>query len=165
MSGVTRDFTVAVFVARGRRVLMLLHRKLRMWLPPGGHIEPGELPDAAAVREVWEETGLEVELVGDRGLDGRAGRQLIRPEGIQVEEIAPGHEHIDLVYFARACDRGTISHLDTAEVQQVRWCSLEELARLEPPRDVVLWAERAILAVSPRPREGGGATPSSPTAS
>jgi 8-oxo-dGTP pyrophosphatase MutT (NUDIX family) len=33
-----------------------------MWLPPGGHIDPHELPHDAAVREVHEETGLAVAL-------------------------------------------------------------------------------------------------------
>jgi ADP-ribose pyrophosphatase YjhB (NUDIX family) len=33
-------------------VLLVYHRKLAMWLPPGGHVEPNELPDDAAVREV-----------------------------------------------------------------------------------------------------------------
>ena len=59
-----RHFTVAVFVVWEGNVLLHFHRKLSMWLPPGGHIEQGELPDDAAVREVLEETGLEVELVG-----------------------------------------------------------------------------------------------------
>ena len=45
------------------KVLLHLHRKLGMWLPPGGHIERDEIPDDAAVREVFEETGLNVELV------------------------------------------------------------------------------------------------------
>jgi 8-oxo-dGTP pyrophosphatase MutT (NUDIX family) len=39
---------------------MLKHKKLGKWLPPGGHIEPNELPDDAACREVLEETGLKV---------------------------------------------------------------------------------------------------------
>lgn len=40
-------------------VLLLRHRKLGLWIPPGGHIEPSDdsLP-AAAAREVCEETGL-----------------------------------------------------------------------------------------------------------
>jgi len=57
-----RHFTVAVFVVREGKVLLHRHRKLGMWLPPGGHIEEDELPDDAAVREVWEETGVRVEL-------------------------------------------------------------------------------------------------------
>jgi 8-oxo-dGTP pyrophosphatase MutT (NUDIX family) len=59
-----RHFTVAVFVVWEGKVLLHRHRKLGMWLPPGGHIEEGELPDEAAVREVWEETGVRVELAG-----------------------------------------------------------------------------------------------------
>ena len=52
-----RHFTVAVFVVWEGKVLLHRHRKLGMWLPPGGHIEENELPDEAAVREVLEEVG------------------------------------------------------------------------------------------------------------
>ncbi len=52
MGEITRDWTVATFVVHEDRVLLLWHRKLSMWLPPGGHIDLHELPDEAAVREV-----------------------------------------------------------------------------------------------------------------
>ena len=64
----TRDFTVAVFVVHRERVLLHLHEKLNRWLPPGGHIEPNELPDEAAKREVFEETGVAAALVGESGI-------------------------------------------------------------------------------------------------
>ncbi len=98
MTTITRDFTVAVFVVHNDHVLLHPHRKLGIWLPPGGHIEPNELPDEAALREVEEESGLAVELVGDHGVkvdDPDAPVQLVRPEGIQLENISPGHQHID----------------------------------------------------------------------
>src|SRR5438105_15287259 len=100
-----RHFTVAVFVVHEGRVLLHYHRKLGKWLPPGGHIEDNEVPDDAALREVLEETGIRARLVGPRGLDtahlaAGAPRQLIVPAGVQVEDIYPGHQHIDLVYFA-----------------------------------------------------------------
>ncbi len=60
----TRDFTVAVFVVHRDRVLLHFHQKLQRWLPPGGHIEPNELPDEAALREVMEETGVACRLTG-----------------------------------------------------------------------------------------------------
>lgn len=103
--GITKHFTVATFVVHAGRVLLHPHRKLGLWLPPGGHIEPHELPDDAARRETLEETGIAVRLVGAPGIDHAAPgapRQLLRPEGIQVEDISrdPPHQHIDLIYFA-----------------------------------------------------------------
>ncbi|WP_202876933.1 NUDIX hydrolase [Ornithinimicrobium humiphilum] len=101
--GIVKHFTVATFVVHDGHVLLHPHRKLGLWLPPGGHIEPHELPDDAARRETLEETGLPVSLVGSPGIDHLAPgapRQLLRPEGIQVEDISPGHQHIDLIYFA-----------------------------------------------------------------
>ena len=77
-----RHFTVAVFLVWEGKVLLHLHRKLGMWLPPGGHIERNELPDDTAVREVLEETGVKVELVGERREDVEDPIQLHRPVGV-----------------------------------------------------------------------------------
>jgi len=98
---VTRDLAVSVFVSWRGRVLLHKHRKLGLWLPPGGHVEPNELPDDAAVREVLEETGVVVELFGLPPFTASGPRQLTRPRGVQLESIEPNHEHVDLVYLAR----------------------------------------------------------------
>lgn len=45
------------------RVLLVKHKKLGLWLAPGGHVEENELPHVAAEREFWEETGVKVEAV------------------------------------------------------------------------------------------------------
>jgi 8-oxo-dGTP pyrophosphatase MutT (NUDIX family) len=42
------------------KILLIKHKKLGIWLTPGGHIEPGEMPHQTAVREFWEETGIKV---------------------------------------------------------------------------------------------------------
>ena len=89
MGKIGRHFTVAVFVVWEGRVLLHLHRKLGMWLPPGGHIERDELPDDAAVREVLEETGVEVELVGERREDVEDPVQLHRPAGYSSRTSGP----------------------------------------------------------------------------
>lgn len=147
--GLTRDFTVATFVVHASRVLMVRHRKLQLWLPPGGHIDENELPDEAAVREVAEETGLACELVGEPGLEIDYPRQLLRPEGIQVEDISPGHQHIDLIYFARltGSPNETPSPVTSHESESAGWYTLVELDALPVPPDVRAWAERAIARV------------------
>lgn len=43
-------------------VLLVKNRDTNLWVAPGGAIEPCETPSDAAVREMWEETGLIVEL-------------------------------------------------------------------------------------------------------
>ncbi len=138
---VTRDFTVAVFVVDRGRVLLHKHRKLGKWLPPGGHIEPNELPDVAALREVAEEAGIAVRLVGGRGLPRDYPDQpvqLIVPEGIQVEFIAEDHEHIDLIYFAVPVDPEEPIDPD------FRWLSPDELVTHPVTDEIRDWCERAV---------------------
>lgn len=52
-------FSVAVFCRHGGEILLVRHKRLELWLPVGGEIEPGETPLEAARRELREETGLE----------------------------------------------------------------------------------------------------------
>lgn len=142
---VTRDFTVAVFVVADGRVLLHMHRKLGKWLPPGGHIERDELPDHAAVREVEEESGLSVDLVGPRGIPTDYQEQpvqLVVPAGIQLETITQDHEHIDLVYFARL--QGETPDTLPSPVTGFRWFRLEDLGSIPVTDEVRDWCDRAI---------------------
>lgn len=144
----TRDFTVAVFVICQQRVLLHSHPKLGKWLPPGGHIEPNELPDEAAIREVAEESGLDVRLVGEKGLPADYADQPIQltvPAGIQLEFISPHHEHIDLVYFAVPADapEDTLPKVNAA----FHWLCGDELDQHPIPEEVRDWCERALREV------------------
>ena len=141
-----RHFTVAVFVAFKGKVLLHRHRKLDMWLPPGGHIEENELPDEAAVREVLEETGLRVELVGEKREDVLEPVQLHRPAGVQLENIEPGHQHIDLIYFARPT--GPTDIAESFSEEKVGWYGPEAWDELPLNCEVRGWCERAIAALS-----------------
>src|SRR5262245_23512183 len=63
---VERHFTVTGFVVDGDRTLLHWHRKLGLWLPPGGHVDADEDPVQAVLREVLEETGIVGEIVPHR---------------------------------------------------------------------------------------------------
>jgi 8-oxo-dGTP pyrophosphatase MutT (NUDIX family) len=140
-----RHFTVAVFVVREGKVLLHWHRKLGMWLPPGGHIEENELPDEAALREVREETGLRCELMGERREDIADPVQLHRPAGVQLENIGPGHQHIDLIYFARPDGPTRIG--DEFADDRVGWYGPDDWDGMRVNAEVVGWCERALAAL------------------
>jgi 8-oxo-dGTP pyrophosphatase MutT (NUDIX family) len=122
-----------------------LHRTLGIWLPPGGHIERDELPDDAAVREVFEETGVRVELVGERREDVRDPVQLHRPAGVQLENIGPGHQHIDLIYFAIPLGSAGIDEEFTGD--RVGWYGPEDWDGMSVNAEVRGWCERALSAL------------------
>ncbi|MDP1792850.1 MAG: GrpB family protein [Acidimicrobiales bacterium] len=82
--------TGSALVVSERGVILLKHKRLGLWLQPGGHIDPGETPAQAAVRESCEETGLRVNLLEDA---------LIH---LDVHPGPKGHTHLDLRYLCAA---------------------------------------------------------------
>ncbi len=140
------DFTVAVFIVRGREVLLVHHRRLGRWLPVGGHIELDEDPEAAALREAQEESGYEIELLGERPPTTEPGtRALIAPRFLDIHRITTTHEHIGMIYWARP--RGGQLSLAAEEHHDIRWVPLEALDQLDPPLShAVKWYARQAIA-------------------
>jgi 8-oxo-dGTP pyrophosphatase MutT (NUDIX family) len=133
------EFAVAVFVSTGDQVLLVHHKKLNQWLPVGGHIEPGETPEHAAIRETKEESGLTIKLLGRRppALSPNS-HPLIAPTFMDIHRISDDHYHICLVYFAVPVS-GMLTWAP-AEHYSIRWHSLADLDLLTPPIDpMVKW--------------------------
>ena len=143
------DFTVAIFVVHDGKILVIHHRKLDKWLPLGGHIELEEDPEQAALREALEESGLEVELLGERPPTTSPGtRALIAPRFLDIHRINSMHEHIGMIYWARP-KSGRVA-LAAEEHRDIRWCSLADLESLTPPMTgAVKWyCQKAIEEIT-----------------
>lgn len=104
-----KHFTATAYIATkidGKyKVLLHKHKKHGFWLGVGGHIEKGENPTEALLREVKEETDLEITLIKDQLLKIEDVEELVCPVAILEEKLAPyknepAHYHIDLIYFA-----------------------------------------------------------------
>jgi 8-oxo-dGTP pyrophosphatase MutT (NUDIX family) len=133
-----RDWGVAVLAVRDDRVLLHHHAGLNRWLPPGGHIDPNETPDEAAIREVLEETGVNVMLIDDPVIAPHwpgSPQMLTRPLGIMLVDIQPGHQHIDLIYLARATNEGD---------ERAHWFTHEQLASLDITNEIRAWCISAL---------------------
>ena len=99
----------------GRRGTVLhLHRRLGIWMQPGGHIDAGETPEQAALREAIEELGLDVA--------HPAGGPLLLH--LDVHEAAYGHVHLDLRYLLLGADDDP--HPPPGESPEARWYSWDE---------------------------------------
>jgi 8-oxo-dGTP pyrophosphatase MutT (NUDIX family) len=139
------DFTVVLLIVHEGKILLVHHRNLNKWLPVGGHIELDEDPEAAALREAKEESGLEIELLGERPPTSGAGtRALIAPRFMDIHKITDTHQHIGMMYLARA--KNSSLTLAAAEHHDIRWCSAKELDSLQPPMSqAVKWYCRMAL--------------------
>ncbi len=123
------DFAADVFVVRGDRVLLRMHDKYKIWLAPGGHIEPNEDPNQAAIRETKEETGLDVTLFSWHVIppdDDSEYKELIPPRFMNIHPITPNHRHVSLVYFARSIE-GDLNPTGSDVSKELRWFTKEEL--------------------------------------
>lgn len=105
--------TASAIVVGERGTVLLKHRRLGRWLQPGGHVDPGEDPEDAALRECEEETGL-----GAAHLEG--GPRLVH---LDVHRAA-SHVHLDLRYVLAAPDADPMP--GPGESQDVRWFAWHE---------------------------------------
>lgn len=128
------DFTAEVFVVYRDKVLLRMHDKYKKWLSVGGHIELDEDPNQAAVREVKEEVGLDVVLADDllpfRQNTGEY-RELIPPKFLNRNRISATHEHITLMYFARADTDRVVVPDNHEKSDEIKWFTREELEKNE----------------------------------
>lgn len=105
--------TGSAIVVGPRGVVLLKHRRLGLWLQPGGHVDPGETPWDGALREAREETGLEVSFA-DMGDDG-----VPRLVHVDVHPGGRGHTHLDLRYLVFGGDADPSP--PEGESQEIAW--------------------------------------------
>jgi len=119
----------------GGKVLMIKHKKLGVWLPPGGHVDENELPCDAVLREIFEETGIKAHIVSASqgvGVGNEAHcKELPHPFVILLEDIEHTwlHNHIDLVYLCKAED-GVLTKSES-ETDAIGWFSPEAVMELD----------------------------------
>lgn len=146
------DFTVEVFIVYKDKVLLRMHDKYKIWLSIGGHIELDEDPTEAALREVREEAGLNIKLVGNPQLPQKINdkdyKDITPPKFLGRNRVSPAHEHIIFVYFAKT-DSDKISPENSADAgQELRWVTKNELAEMDLVPNVRFYAERALEELS-----------------
>lgn len=124
------DYAADVFIVCRKKVLLRMHDKYHIWLAVGGHIELDEDPNQAAVREVKEEVGLDVVLVGDipKYTESPEYKELIPPRFMNIHPISETHRHISLIYFARS-ESDQVRPSGTDVSNEWRWLTMEELLR------------------------------------
>ena len=111
--------TASGLVIHNDKVLLIFHPFIKSWFQPGGHIDDGESPIDAAIREVYEETGF---VCVPDSLD-------LEPIDIDIHEIPANpkkgentHLHIDLLYCLR------ISHEEkSTEDLTCAWISFDQV--------------------------------------
>jgi 8-oxo-dGTP pyrophosphatase MutT (NUDIX family) len=144
-----RHFTATAFVVDSHnRVLLLWHKRLERWMPPGGHVDPDETPEDASARECKEETGLDVEIVGESqenmfAHNPHEGRMLKKPFALLLENIPesrernePMHQHMDFVFIARPIHEEQETTLALEEGSKLRWFSREEIMQLNTETEI-----------------------------
>lgn len=123
------DFTVETFVVHRDRVLLRFHDKYNIWLSVGGHIELDEDPNEAAVREVKEEVGLDIKLVGEiADTEEKAPyKELLSPRYLNRHHITETHEHVTFIYFATS-ESDVVQPSGHDQSATWQWFSLDDIA-------------------------------------
>jgi len=115
--------TIVNFNEEGK-ILLLHHRDTNRWVAPGGSIEPGETPADAAVREMYEETGLFVDLVEIIGVYGGPEFVVNYSNGDRTSYV--------MTVFKSTKISGNLEAIDK-EAKELAYFTLEEAMSLDIP--------------------------------
>ena len=113
--------TGSAIVVSQAGVLLHQHRREAKWLQPGGHVDAGETPWDAAVRETFEETGIH------GGHPGSSPYLL----DLDIHETSAGHTHLDMRYLLLA--EGVAPSPPAGESQEVEWFDWERAVEVTRP--------------------------------
>ena len=149
------DLCVETYVVNTGAVLLRLHEKYNLWTGPGGHIDAGQDANEAAVREVLEEAGLNVTLVGPTGWkkeDTETNKDLVPPIFVNRHRINDTHEHSAFIFVATSESREIVPG-EGEEDAECRWVTKDELeamktedSRLRP--EIYKYAAKALEIAS-----------------
>lgn len=114
--------TASAIVTGPRGVCLHRHKRLGIWLQPGGHVDPGEAPWTAALRETAEETGLHGRLAQPSPEGGA------RIAHIDVHDAPKGHRHLDLRYLVHADGDPVPAPGESPDVAWFAWSQAISLA-------------------------------------
>lgn len=116
-----KKYTASSYVIDNEdRLLVLYHKKFQKWLQPGGHIEEGEEAWQCALREVFEETGIQIEIAS---LTPLIVKEYHTPIGIQIDYQFLGIPlNTDIVF--------------NEEAKEARWIRKEEFQTLNVAEDL-----------------------------
>lgn len=138
------DYTASGVIVHKNKVLMLLHHKLNLWLPPAGHIELDETPLEGLFREVEEESGLKPDnltlvtpYTDNLSLERDPDLNVTQPVPFDIDMHAigtDGHRHIDFAYILISdTDHFTPEEGGSTTMQ---WFTLDEINNLSPCRTI-----------------------------
>ena len=143
------DFTASALIVHDGRVLLRMHEKFHAWMDIGGHIELGEDPIEALLREVQEESGLEVEILfGEKKIFDSENRSIPTPQFMNRHQAGANHEHVDMIYVVKAKTLDIKPH-QAESATEFKWFSFEDLQ--DPQYPIKLhtkyYAEQALTMV------------------
>lgn len=128
--------TASAFVlsAAGEQLLLIFHRKLGIWIQPGGHVEPTDTSLAAAARrELAEEVGVSLPAAEPDAIFD------LDVHAIPARKNEPAHEHFDV----RFCFRAPTAELSiNAEVVDARWVELAKIEQMTSDESVLRAARK-----------------------
>jgi len=142
------DFTVEVFIVYENKVLLRFHDKYKLWLSVGGHVELDEDPNQAAIREVKEEVGLDVELfekLKPFDLESDKYKELIPPYFLNIHRINDTHKHVSMTFFARSNSDKVTSTYEGDKSDDWVWLTKEEIeSKTDLEKQVKFYALKAL---------------------
>lgn len=150
-----RQFTTSVYIIENDSVLLINHKKLRKWLPPGGHLDPNETPPEGAKREALEETGMAIEFIRQENIwiNQWNASSFERPFMCLLEEIPEtpsqaAHQHIDFIYIAKPVGGALVCNYH--ETDGVRWFTLPEIEQMTSDVEIFEETKQTIRHLLPK---------------